>query len=173
MNKFKIQDIVLIGMFTAIIAVSSQISIPLPSGIPLTLQTLSVSLTGFFLSRKNSIFSVITYLLIGFIGFPVFSGFKGGVGTLFGLTGGFLFGFIIMVFFLNFESENKILLFISCILGLLSMHLCGVIQFSLITGNTFIKSFLIVSLPYIPKDILSIILAKIISIRLEKRITNL
>jgi len=36
-----------------------------------------------------------TYLLVGAIGFPVFSGFRGGVGVLIGPTGGYLVGFLL------------------------------------------------------------------------------
>ncbi|MDD3970645.1 MAG: biotin transporter BioY, partial [Clostridia bacterium] len=82
------------GMFTAIIAVMSQLAIPMPSGVPATLQTLAIVITGLILGVKAGTVSVGLYITIGAIGLPVFSAFRSGLGTLFGVTGGFIFGFI-------------------------------------------------------------------------------
>ena len=45
MKKTNTKTIVMIGMFAAVLAVLSQISIPMPSGVPVTLQTFAVALT--------------------------------------------------------------------------------------------------------------------------------
>lgn len=82
------------------IAISSQISIPLPNGVPMTLQTFSVALVGCCLYKNNKgLKSIIAYLFLGLIGMPVFAQGKGGFTSLIGLTGGFLIGFIFLVYF--------------------------------------------------------------------------
>lgn len=85
-----------------VIAVSSQISIPLPNGVPMTLQTFSVALAGFCLYKNNKgLKSIIAYLFLGLLGMPVFAQGKGGFVSLIGLTGGFLIGFIFLVYFVK------------------------------------------------------------------------
>ncbi|MGI6071133.1 MAG: biotin transporter BioY, partial [Blautia sp.] len=82
------------GLFAAILAVLSVIQIPMPSGVPVTLQTFAVALCGCVLGRKWGFTATLLYVLIGTVGLPVFSGMKGGIGVLAGPTGGFLFGFL-------------------------------------------------------------------------------
>ena len=84
------------AVFTAVIAVCSQISIPLPVGIPITLQTFAVALCGFTLPLPCALASIGVYIALGAVGAPVFSSFGGGIGVLIGKTGGFIFGFIAM-----------------------------------------------------------------------------
>lgn len=76
----------------ALLLVCSQLTIPLPM-IPLTLQTLVVGLLASILPLRYSLQTILVYLLLGFIGLPVFANFKGGLGVLFSNTGGYLLGF--------------------------------------------------------------------------------
>lgn len=81
-----------IGLFAVVIAICSWISIP--TVVPFTLQTFAVFLTVSVLGGKRGTLSVIIYVLLGAVGLPVFSGFKGGVGALLNTTGGYIIGFI-------------------------------------------------------------------------------
>lgn len=90
--SFKTVDIVYIGVFAAIIAVCSWIQIPLT--VPITLQTLGICTAAGLLGFKRGTLSVIVYVLLGLVGVPVFAGFSAGVGVLFGVTGGYILGFI-------------------------------------------------------------------------------
>ncbi len=159
-------------MFISLIAILSQISIPLPSGVPITLQTFAISLCGFILGKKNSVIAIIVYILSGTFGFPVFTGFKSGLSVIAGLTGGFITGFVFLAYFCGkaCEIKNRVFSLIICFTGLFLVHICGIIWFSLITENSFYNSFFIVSLPYILKDMVSVILAMTFSNILKKRI---
>ena len=84
------------ALFTAITAVLSQTAIPTPFDVPLTLQTFAVALCGYVLGVKWGLASIAAYILLGTVGVPVFSGFRGGVQVLFGATGGFIFGFLFL-----------------------------------------------------------------------------
>ena len=161
------------GMFTAIIAFMSQLAIPMPSGVPATLQTLAIVITGLILGVKAGTVSVGLYITIGAIGLPVFSAFRSGLGTLFGVTGGFIFGFIPFVIMCGLARnlKNKITAVSLCIAGLLLCHLSGIIQFMMVTSTTFTQTALTVSIPYLIKDIVSCILAYIISLQLKRVIT--
>lgn len=143
------------------IAISSQISIPLPNGVPMTLQTFSVALIGFMFAKINCVKSILTYLLIGALGIPVFAQAKGGIASLFGLTGGFLLGFIPFVFLCakSMEYKNLFIKVLISILGLLSCHLLGVLQYGILTGVGFTKAALLVSIPFLAKDLVSVAFA--------------
>ena len=91
-NRF-LSDLIYIAMFAAIMAICAQIRLPLGT-VPFTLQTLGVFLAAGFLGVKNGVISVLVYILMGAVGLPVFNGFSGGPGVLFGVTGGYIFGFI-------------------------------------------------------------------------------
>jgi len=153
-----------------IIAVSSQISIPLPNGVPMTLQTFSVALIGFCLYKNNKgVKSIIAYLFLGMIGMPIFAQGKGGISSLFGLTGGFLLGFIFLAYFCQKAITYKPfwckVLF--AMLGLLSCHFFGVLQYSILTHMNFINAALLVSIPFLLKDSLSVLVALLISTRIQ------
>lgn len=77
------------ALMAAVTAVSSQIAIPL-FPVPFTLQVFAVVLTGLLLGPRHGALAMAIYLLVGAVGVPVFAGFKGGLGIIFGPTGGYL-----------------------------------------------------------------------------------
>ncbi len=173
-----IKNMVYIALFTAIAAVLSQIALPLPTNVPITLQTFAVALTGFFLGWKNGTAALVVYVLLGAVGAPVFSGFKGGLGVLTGYTGGFIIGFVLMAavcgiavkLFKPQELKGKLLINLIGIAGLLLDHIIGVVWYSAVAEINLAKSFLVVSVPFLAKDIISVIAAYLISEELIKRL---
>lgn len=171
--KIRTRDMTQIAILVAILAVFSQIAIPSPTGVPLTLQTLAITLIGYFAGWKKGLMVYAVYLLLGIIGIPVFANFKAGIQSLVGVTGGFLFGFIpfIILCGLNTRGSQKVLPIVLGICGLAICHLIGIVQFSTISGNSFSKTFMLVSFPYLIKDVISVIcgflLAKLIRKRIE------
>ena len=149
-----------------VIAISSQISIPFPNGVPMTLQTFSIALVSFCLYKNNKgIKSIIAYLFLGLIGIPVFAQGKSGFTSLIGLTGGFLYGFIFLSYFCQKSKTCKSVYskVFFAIFGLLLCHLFGILQYSILTNISFINSALLVSVPFLFKDILSVLLAFMLS----------
>ncbi len=105
MKKSKVTDIVFIGVTAAIISVCSWITVP-ALAVPITLQTLGIcTCAGVFGLKKGSA-GTLVYILIGALGVPVFSGFKGGIGVLFGATGGYIIGFIFTALIVGFVSDK-------------------------------------------------------------------
>ncbi|MBZ4669735.1 MAG: biotin transport system substrate-specific component [Clostridiales bacterium] len=170
MSKISTKQLALTAMFAALTAVLSQISIPLPTGVPITLQTLAVSLCGYVLGWQYGGAAVLVYLMLGAVGVPVFAGFTGGFSHFWGYTGGFLIGFLFMAVItgFSFKFSNKFIKISFGIAGLLVCHLLGAVQFSVLSGNGFLKSILLVSLPYIVKDIISVVAAYFASIAIRK-----
>lgn len=171
-KKMSAKDMAFTGMFAAVIAVLSQIAIPLPSGVPVTLQTFAVALAGYTLGMKLGGLSALVYVLIGAVGVPVFSGFKGGFGSLTGPTGGFIWGFIIMALLcgLGTDTGRKIPAIALGIAGLLICHLCGAAQFTVIKDGGFLSSVMLVCVPYLLKDLISVGLAFGLALILRSRV---
>lgn len=162
------------ALFAALIAVLSQISIPLPSGVPITLQTFAVAFAGFFLGRKYGLAAVAVYVALGAAGAPVFAGFTGGAYKLVNVTGGFIWGFFPFVIMTGARSPetDRISAAVLSVLGLAMCHLIGVAQYAALTGNGFAASALVVSAPYIVKDVLSVTLAAMLSSAVSRRLRS-
>jgi biotin transport system substrate-specific component len=164
----KLRNLILAALFAAVIACLSQISIPTPSGVPITLQTLAIALTGAVLGWKRGVVSVLVYIAVGAVGVPVFSSFGAGFGWLIGMTGGFIFGFIPMVILCGIAPTRKIAGVLFSLLGLVLCHVFGVVQFALLTGRGLIESALAVSVPYLIKDIVSVAAALLIAVPIRR-----
>lgn len=133
----KTRDIVYIGIMTAIIAICSWISIP--ATVPFTLQTMGVFIAVGVLGGKRGTFSVLTYILLGAVGVPVFAGFSGGIGVVFGTTGGYIVGFLFSALFMwgmeKLFGNGKIVLAISMLGGLLVCYAIGTVWFMAVYAN--------------------------------------
>ncbi len=163
-------NIAVTAVFTALIAVSTFFSFPLPSGVPVTLQTLAVALAGYCLGIKRGVPAVLAYLMLGLVGAPVFSGFNSGVAVLVGKTGGFIVGFISLAAAcaLAGEIRNKALQIAVGEAGLLLCHLTGVLWFAYLTETGFWAAAVAVSLPFLLKDALCVAGAMLLSLKLKK-----
>ena len=176
MNNRKIFKLTLVALMVAGMAIIAQISIPLPSGVPLTLQTLAVAFTGYLLGAKHGSISVGVYIALGAIGAPVFSGFTGGFQKFVSPTGGFIWGFLLLALacgmaeIKKWSKKERFTAILAGIVGLLLCHLCGIIQFSAIGGINPVSAFLLCSLPYLPKDIICIFAAYFLAHAVKKRI---
>ncbi|WP_297630359.1 biotin transporter BioY [uncultured Clostridium sp.] len=176
----KTRDLILCAVFAAIIAVLAQISIPLPGGVPLTMQTLAVGLAGVILKSKKGFISVLIYILMGTIGIPVFANFTGGIGIVLGPTGGFIIAFPIMAFIIGLVSEKtnkRYLIFIGFFIGTLVTYTIGTIQFSIVTGESIYKGILLCVAPFIVTDLIKGTLVSVLGETLKehkgiKRILN-
>ena len=133
--KISTKTIVTVGMFTAVLAVLSILQIPMPTGVPITLQTFAMALCGYVLGWQLGISATLLYIVLGTVGVPIFAGMSAGPGVLFGYTGGFIFGFIFLTL------------------------LCGI---SVHRKNAA------VSLPYLVKDVISVVGAYLVAIAVRK-----
>ena len=81
-----------VALMAAVICVCAWITVPFT--VPFTMQTFGVFAALLLLGGKDGTLAVGLYLLLGAVGLPVFSGFRGGLGHLMGPTGGYLLGFL-------------------------------------------------------------------------------
>ena len=172
-SKSTVSDFCFIGIMAAVTAVMAQISIPMPMGVPMTMQTFAVTLAGIILGSRRGALSMLVYLLIGVVGVPVFSNFTGGLPSLVGPTGGFLVSFPIMAYLigLGIEFKNRLVVVLLLILGTLSNYVIGVLFYTVITGSSVIAGITACVLPFIPTAVLKAILASILGIQVKQRIS--
>lgn len=171
--NLKTRSMVMIGLSTALMAVFSQIAIPLPmTSVPITLQVFGVMLISMILDKKFSSIALIVYALLGAIGVPVFANFSGGAAVLFGPTGGYIIGFIFMAFIIGFfkEKENKVLTIVGAYLGLAVEYAIGVIQLKIILGLSLEQALISGLYPFIVKDIIMVAIGVIIGEVIYKRV---
>ena len=103
----KTKSLVFTAMMTAVTVVCSLIVIPLPfSPVPFTLSLLAVFLSGALLDKKHAVMVQVIYILLGVVGLPVFSGFRGGLGAVVGPTGGYLAAYPLMAFVTAWATEK-------------------------------------------------------------------
>ncbi|MCL1881363.1 MAG: biotin transporter BioY [Oscillospiraceae bacterium] len=106
-KKISTNDLCLIAVFVAIMAVLSQLSIMLPGGVPLTLQTFGVMLTGIVLGSKKAAVVLLVYIMLGAVGAPVFSPspLGHGIHRLVAPWGGYLMSLPIMAFLIGIGTD--------------------------------------------------------------------
>ena len=163
----KTRDIALIPVFSILIAVCTWITVP-AGPVPFTMQTFAVFTALLALGGRRGTLAVLVYILLGLVGLPVFSGFSGGPGVLFGPTGGYIVGFIaiglIYILFEKFLGDARKVQITSLLLGLAACYLFGTLWFTRVyngsTGAiTFTGALSLCVIPFILPDLIKLALA--------------
>lgn len=178
-RKLRTIDLTYIALFAVLITICSWISIPM--AVPFTLQTFAVFLAVGVLGGKLGTLAVFIYILLGAVGIPVFSGFKGGFGTLLGPTGGYILGFILSALLMwlieKFVGNKTIILAISMVLGLIVCYAFGTAWFMVVysskngTPISLVAALGMCVFPFIIPDLVKIGLALSLTKTL-KRLVN-
>lgn len=132
---------VLGALFTALIAVGAflKVSIPVqPFPMHFTMQFFFVLLAGFVLGGRTGCISVVSYLVIGLAGVPIFAA-GGGIGYLVRPTFGFLLGFAFAAYVTGKvmhlrEGYSFGWLLLSAVCGLVVMYLSGMVYFYIVSN---------------------------------------
>lgn len=159
---------VLCSLFAALISLCAWLSLPIPPAA-VTMQTFGVFLTLGILGGKYGSAAVFLYLLLGCVGLPVFSGFRGGVSALLSPSGGFLWGFLVaaLVFWLV-ERFGKTPAMIA---GMAACYGCGCWWFTLYAGNIgWGAAVMTCVVPYLIPDAIKLGLACTMSNRIRRSI---
>lgn len=170
-QKIRTKQMVLIALMTAVTCVLGPLSIPLPfSPVPISLTNFAIFLAIFVLGMKNGTLSFIIYLLLGAVGVPVFSSFRGGFQVLAGPTGGYLIGFIflalIMGFALDHFDRKLVPTIIGMIIGMVVCYAFGTVWLAKLLSLSFKEGLMMGVIPYLPGDAAKIIIAAIVGPKL-------
>ena len=155
------------SFFAGAMAVCAWLAVPI-SDIAFTMQTFGVFLALGLLGGKWGTVSIGIYLLMGLVGLPVFSGFRGGPGMLLGVTGGYLWGFLASgLAYWALERFGKLPAMIG---GLIICYVCGTLWFLQYSSGGLALVLLRCVVPYLIPDGIKIFMAWSLSRRLAKHL---
>lgn len=176
-SNVKVLDLVYVSIGAALIAICSWISIP--TAVPFTLQTFAVFFVLTLLGGERGTLATLVYIILGAVGVPVFAGFSGGIGVLFGSTGGYILGFLFMgliyILLTRVFGKSNVVKIISLVLGLIVCYAFGTVWFMHVyirnTGDIGVLAVLSWCVfPFIIPDLLKMVLAFIVAKRVEPAI---
>lgn len=172
--KLTIRKMANIAIFAALIAVFSQISIPI-GPVPINLALLAVFAAGGMLSAAEAVFSVLLFLVLGAAGLPVFAGFNAGLGALAGPTGGYLIGYLLAAFLAGVfckEHRSFARYVLGMLLGLVACYALGTAWFVISTESEIWYALGICVFPFLPGDAVKIALAAFLSLKVRKALVS-
>lgn len=166
-NEKRSSLIIYSAVFVALITVGGWISIPFV--VPFTLQTMFVLLAASVM-KKYAVIPTALYVLFGTLGLPIFHNGTSGIGILFGPTGGFLIGFILMAFIAGLFFSKKTLSadITGLILATLLSYIFGAGWFMISSGASLLAALIACVVPFIIGDIIKITAVELITLRLRK-----
>jgi len=177
----KTKGIAFAAAFGALMAATGGFSIPLiVIPVPITFQVFFVYLAGTIGGPVYGALSIIIYLALGTIGLPVFSGFSGGIAHLLGPTGGYLFAFPVATFFAGIIARRAVKdrkrewlqVTLAMLFSLIVVYSIGVTWLSTYLGISLTQAFVLGALPFIPIDLVKLLIAAPIAIRLRKTLAT-
>jgi len=177
-SRLRTRDLTLIAAFTALMAVCAWISIPVPKPfVQFTMQTFAVFAALLALGGKRGTYAVTAYLLLGAVGAPVFSNFRGGLDVLLGTTGGYILGFFftaLLYWVLTDRLGEGLPVKIAVgVLGLATCYAFGTAWYLILTFQSGNPMGLMTALgycvfPFIIPDLVKLGLAVLLARRVEK-----
>lgn len=169
------RNMALCALFAALLTVCAWISLPVME-VAFTLQTLGVFLALGLLGGKRGTAAIGVYLVMGAVGLPVFTGFRGGIGVLLGATGGYIWGFLgagITYWCITaLGKETRTVSLIAMIAGQLVCYILGTLWFRLAylgqdSGAALLPILAKSVLPYLLPDGIKLLLAWFLTRRLK------
>ncbi|KGJ03529.1 biotin transport system substrate-specific component [Paracoccus halophilus] len=162
-GRSALRNIALILAGSALLALSAQASVPM-FPVPMTLQTLAVSLIGLAYGSRLAAVTVLAYLAEGAMGLPVFSNASGGIAPLIGPTAGFLWGFVGMAWLTGWLVERGLdrgvgRLFVAALLPGLLLFVPGAGALALVLGKTAAEAVALAVTPFLLGAVVKAVIA--------------
>lgn len=172
-QKASVYPLVMTGMMAAVIAVTAPFALPV-GPVPISLCSLLVCLAGYVLGWKLGTVSVLVYVLLGAVGMPVFSGFAGGVGQLFGPTGGYIIGYLPLALLAGWPVDRfpgrRWLHLLGMVLGTGVLYALGTVWYCVQTDVAVSAALGLCVLPFLPGDLLKLAAAAAAGPMLRRRL---
>ena len=172
-----LNTISLVGLFIVFQYLFSQIRFFIPDNpVPVTMQTFGILLVGGLYGPRLTLLSIFSYMIIGIIGVPVFQSHNGGIDYFFGVTGGYLIGFIfasVIISILSSSGLKKGLSIWAMIIGNLMIYITAIVWLSVYDfgwpekGKLFSQAVY----PFLIGDFIKLILASL-SINILWKLSN-
>lgn len=188
MKRLRPIDLTYGAVFVCLMAIGANITVWFPilavpiggTSVPLSLQTFFAILAGFMLGKRLGSMSMLTYLLLGTAGVPIFAGLEGGPFALISPTGGFIISFIFIAYVVGFiaewyKSPSIFVYTVAAIIGLLVNYGLGV-SYMYFAMNTWLELSISYSLawigmiPFLIKDAVLSVVAATFMVNITKRL---
>ncbi len=190
MKSLRPIDLTFGSVFVCLMAVGANIAVWFPmlavpiggATVPLSLQTFFAILAGLMLGKKLGSISMITYILIGVAGVPVFAKMSAGPMALVSPTGGFIISFVFIAFFVGFIAEfskkpSIPVYTVAALVGLVINYGIGV-SYMYVAMNTWLELQIsypvawIGMIPFLVKDTALACLSAVFMVSLAKRVPS-
>lgn len=171
----KRQDRLLTALMAAALCVMAPWAVPL-GPVPVSLATLGVYLAVGLLGGRRGTAAVGLYMVLGAVGLPVFSGFTGGLQPLVGLTGGYIWGYILcaaVAGLLRRVSHRPWGLPLALAAGTAVLYVAGTAWYLWQTGGTVTAALTVCVLPFLPADGAKIAVATLLILSLRRPLERL
>lgn len=168
-----VREMAFCAMAAAFLSICAWISIPV-FDIAFTMQTFGIFFILGVLGGKCGTISILVYLLLGAVGLPVFSGFQGGISALLGVTGGYIWGFLLAALLYwgicAAKRPRSWIKLLACVCGMVLCYICGSLWFLYAYAGPSAAGLGMVLtkcvLPYLLPDAVKISLAFVLSEKL-------
>lgn len=168
-----IQQMAVIAVMTAVTCVIAPFSLPI-GPVPVSLGSFAIYLSVYVLGWKRATLSCIIYLLLGLVGIPVFSGWQAGPAKVFGPTGGYMLGYLLVTVVSGILIDrfyHKIWAgAFALVLGTLLLYGAGTAWLAYQANMNFTDALWAGVIPFIPGDIVKIIVAMAVGIPVRSRL---
>lgn len=159
-------DLVMVLAGSALIAIAAQVAVPM-FPVPMTLQTLAISVIGLVYGPRLAAWTVLAYLAEGVMGLPVFAGGGAGAAWLIGPTAGFLWGFVGMAWLTGWLGARLVGLgfagrFLAVLLPALLIFVPGTLVLMALTGQQLGAALALAVTPFVMGDVLKSAVAALI-----------
>lgn len=165
-------DLARIAVFAALVIVLGTVMVPLPSGVPITGQTLGVMLAGLVLGGRRAPLSILLVLALAAIGLPVLAGGRGGLGAFVGPTAGYMLGWVAGAMLIGLIAHSGRFTWWraaggALIGGILVVYVFGVPVQAAVTGVPLDVTALS-TIAFLPGDLLKAALATVLAVALHR-----
>lgn len=158
-KKLTTSQLTSMALMAAVLCIIGPVSLPV-GPVPVSLATLVIYVAVYVLGMKAGTGSCCLYLLLGFAGLPVFSGYSGGLGRLAGPTGGYILGYCIMALIGGYLLEKAHRKFIPTFLGWAGatavLYAFGTVWYMALTRNSLVYALSVCVLPFLLGDAVKI-----------------
>lgn len=161
-KRISTSTMTVVALMAAVLCVLAPFSIPL-GPVPISLATLGLYLAVLVLGGKNAVIVCLMYLLIGFVGLPVFSGFSGGPAKLLGPTGGYIFGYLLLTVvagcFVDKFPGKRGMCVLGLALGTAACYVVGTVWLAVQMELDFCTALMVGVVPFLAGDLIKIVMA--------------
>ncbi|WP_163971545.1 biotin transporter BioY [Oceanobacillus halotolerans] len=188
MKKLRPIELTFCAVFVCLMAIGANITVWFPmlaipiggATVPLSLQTFIATIAGVMLGRKLGSLAMITYILVGIAGVPVFAKMAAGPMALINPTGGFILSFVLTAFVVGaitqyWQKASIAIYSFAALTGLVINYIFGV-TYMYISMNTWLGldiSYMLAwsgMIPFLIKDAALAGIAAFFMVSITKRI---